>query len=368
MAAFARERPPEVARAPLVDPALLRAIGWSLLAHFAVVGLALLLAFFAPAPTMLDLPPGGPVVDLVSPRGDSKVFKVGPLAKASGAKGTSKAPPKPEPPKPEPKKPEPAKPEAKKPEPPKAEPPKPEPPKPEPPKVEPKPTAIPEPKKPEPPKPEPKKPEPKKPEEKKPEPKKPEEKKPEPKKPEEKKPEAKKPEPAKPEPKKPEPAKPEPAKPAAAEPAKPAAPAEKPGGTTGSPDAGSSKPGVAAPGGGTAADGGRSGDPNGGGGGTGNRSPEFYAYFAYMYESIKAQWVWAGEQDATLAATVRFSILADGNIADVRVTERSRSPLYDESALNAVRATGGLTPPPASVRADFEDVEFVFRAGEMMQP
>src|SRR6185369_11295598 len=118
-------------------------------------------------------------------------------------------------------------------------------------------------------------------------------------------------------------------------------------------DAGSSKPGVAAPGAGQTEGAGQSGDPNGGGGGEGNRSPEFFAYYAYMCESIKAQFVWAGEQDASLAATVRFSILADGRITDVRLTERSRSPQYDESAINAVRATGSLTPPPANVRADF---------------
>jgi colicin import membrane protein len=361
VAARVRERPPEVARAGRVDPRLWNALGWSVAGHVLVVVVALVLAVYAPAPTMFELPPGGPVVDLVSPRGDSKIFKVGPLAKASGQKATAaKDTVKPEPPQSEPPKTEPPKVEPPKPEPPKVEP-KPEPAKPEPPKVEPKPEALPEPKKLEP-KPEPKKPEPK----------------PEPKKPEPKKPEPKKPEP-KPEPPKPEP-KTEPKTPQAqVEPAKPSEPASAPKDAPkdglpqaeplpGQADAGSSKPGVAAQGGGQTPGAGQSGDPNGGGGGAGNRSPEFYAYFAYMYESVKAQWVWAGQQDATLAATVRFSILADGSIADARVTERSRSALYDESALNAVRATGGLTPPPPNVRADFEDVELVFRAGDLMQP
>jgi TonB family protein len=173
---------------------------------------------------------------------------------------------------------------------------------------------------------------------------------------EEPKPVAEKPEAKKPEPAKPETPKPVESKPAATRP-EPDHPASVAPG-----------PGAGAPGAGRVTEGGQSGDPNGGGGGAGNRSPEFYAYFAYMYESIKAQWVWAGEQDATLAATVRFSILADGSIADAQITERSRSSQYDESALNAVRATGSLTPPPASVRADFEDIELVFRAGDLMQP
>jgi len=33
-----------------------------------------------------------------------------------------------------------------------------------------------------------------------------------------------------------------------------------------------------------------------------------------------------------------------------------------------VRATGRLTPPPPAVRADFEDIELVFQAGDLMQP
>ncbi len=350
-----RERPGLAVRAGRIDPRLTRALGWSAAGHVLLVIGALLFALYAPAPMMFEAPPGGPVVNLVSPRGDSAVFKVGPLATPSGRRpqAPKEAVKPPEPPQPEPPKVEP-KPEPPAPEPTKVEP-KPEPPAP--PKVEPKPEALPEPKKVEP-KPEPKKPEPK------PEPKKPEPK-PEPKKPEPK-PEPKKPEPKvapkkpKPEPKveakKPEPPAPEAPKAIEAKP-EPAAPG-----------AVAPSPGAGAPGAGRTQDAGQSGDPNGGGGGAGNRSPEFYAYFGYMYRTIKEQWVWTGEQDATLAATVRFSILADGNIADVRVTERSRSALYDESAINAVRATGALTPPPPSVRSDFEDVELVFRAGDLMQP
>src|SRR4029079_11003710 len=81
---------------------------------------------------------------------------------------------------------------------------------------------------------------------------------------------------------------------------------------------------------------GTSGDPRGGGGGPGNRTPEFYAYVGHIYRSIKEQWVWGGEQDMSLATTIQFSILADGSITDVRISQRSRNPLYDESAINAV--------------------------------
>ena len=113
--------------------------------------------------------------------------------------------------------------------------------------------------------------------------------------------------------------------------------------------------------------GGAPGMPGGGGGGTGTRSPEFYAYFAYLYELIKSEWVWAGDQDPTLAVAIRFSILPDGRITEARITERSRIALFDESAINAVRATGSLSPPPAGVRSEFADVELVFRAADLAQ-
>jgi colicin import membrane protein len=370
-----RERPFAAATGRM-DPRIVQAVGWSAGLHVLVIALAFLLALYAPEPTVFE-GPAGPVVDLIVPRGDSKVFKIGPLVN-SGRRVQAEAPPKPA----EPAKPEPPKAEEPKAEPPKAEVPKPEPPKPvEQPKVEPpKPSkdAIPEPKK-EPPRPEPvKQPEVKK-EPPKPEPRKEEPKKPEPPKKEEaKKPEPRpepKKEPAKPDAKKEEPKKPEARKEEARQPPKDTAkapPDAKPGEKV---KPGESGPGSAAP---TASEGlpgaqrpqenaGQTGDPNGGGGGAGNRSPEFYAYIAYIYQSVKGQWVWNGEQDAGLAATIRFSILSDGTISDVRITERSRSTQYDDSALNAVRATGSLTPPPASIRADFEDMELVFSAGDMMQ-
>jgi colicin import membrane protein len=409
MAGPVRERPPEVARAGRMDPRLARALGLSLGLHLAVVAGILLYSLLGPEPTRFEPPPGGPVVDLVTPRGDSKVFKVGPLAKAGGQKATvaerSTPPPskpeaatepetasRPTPPAPAP---EPAKP-APPPEPPAAEPaPPPEPAKP----PEPKPVAkdaLPDPKIAE----EKRLAEEKKQAEEKKlaeqkkqaeEKKKADEKKlaDEKKKAEEKKlaDEKKKAEEKKladekkaeekrlaDEKKKAEEKLAEEKRLAterelaevrkraeekrAAELADKTTPGD-PGGTT-------SKAGPALSGGGAATEAGSSGDPNGGGGGAGNRSPEFYAYYGYMMRTIKDQWVWAGE-DASLVATIRFSILPDGSLADARITGRSRAPLYDESALKAVRAVGKLEPPPASVAREFSDIELDFEAGELLQ-
>lgn len=345
MALSARERQRQTT---WVDPRLWPALVWSLGGHGLVVVVALLAAWLAPAPKPFDLPLGA-MVDVIAPAGDSSVMKVGPLAR----KGASKAAPQ--------KKPAPPSPEVKPAQEPKAEaapPPKPEP-KPEP---APKPEVKPEP----PPKPEPKplpKPEPKPEVKPKPEPK------PEPK--AEVKP-APKQEPKAP-PKKEEPAAPAP-KPASKP--EPAAPAPKPESKPEPPKASSppassppNEPADTGPAGGEnpAAGEGSFGVPGGGGGGGGTRSPEFYAYFAYLYELIKSEWVWAGDQDPTLAVAIRFSILPDGRITEARITERSRIALFDESALNAVRATGSLSPPPPGVRSEFADVELVFRAADLAQ-
>ena len=59
--------------------------------------------------------------------------------------------------------------------------------------------------------------------------------------------------------------------------------------------------------------------------------------------------------------------MASSRSAELRLPAAHGDVILD-AALNAVRATGSLTPPPASVRADFEDIELVFRAGDLMQP
>ena len=126
----------------------------------------------------------------------------------------------------------------------------------------------------------------------------------------------------------------------------------------------SSRPTPVGSGGGTATEAGSTGDPNGGSG-NGRNSPEFYAYIGHLYQSVKKQWVWA-DDDPSLVAAIQFSILPDGSIADARITKRSRVSQYDDSALKAVRAAA-LSPPPASVAKFFADVELKFEGGQIGQ-
>ena len=103
----------------------------------------------------------------------------------------------------------------------------------------------------------------------------------------------------------------------------------------------------------------------GGGGGTPQFGPEYYAYFEYMLRTIRAEWVWRGSRDQGLAVGVRFSILSDGRVADVRLVRRSINPHFDQSVLNAVRSVEALTPAPPRYRAQFSDVELIFRPGDL---
>jgi protein TonB len=92
--------------------------------------------------------------------------------------------------------------------------------------------------------------------------------------------------------------------------------------------------------------------------------PKTLAYVRYyneLHDTLKSHFVWAGRNDENLAATVRFSILPDGRVTDVRMTSGSGDPHYDRAVINAVRGIVRLTPPPAQHQRDFKEVEWVFR-------
>jgi TonB family protein len=86
-----------------------------------------------------------------------------------------------------------------------------------------------------------------------------------------------------------------------------------------------------------------------------------------MIARIRAAWAWAGDKPG-LVVKVRFRILDDGTIAELRVTEPSGDGSYDASVLRAVRATSPLAPPPAVYRKDFADVELTFQPSDLQMP
>jgi TonB family protein len=104
-----------------------------------------------------------------------------------------------------------------------------------------------------------------------------------------------------------------------------------------------------------------------GAGGAGKvRGLEFLLYYNQMIARIRGAWAWAGGKP-NLVVRVRFRILEDGSIADLRVTEPSGDGSYDASVLRAVRAVSPLAPPPAAYRNDFSDVELTFQPADLQQ-
>jgi TonB family protein len=105
-----------------------------------------------------------------------------------------------------------------------------------------------------------------------------------------------------------------------------------------------------------------------GAGGAGKvRGLEFLLYYNQMIARIRGAWAWAGGKP-NLVVKVRFRILDDGSIADLRVTEPSGDASYDASVTRAVRAVSPLAPPPAAYRNDFADVELTFQPSDLQAP
>ncbi|MBP1689515.1 MAG: hypothetical protein H6Q34_88 [Deltaproteobacteria bacterium] len=102
-----------------------------------------------------------------------------------------------------------------------------------------------------------------------------------------------------------------------------------------------------------------------GGGGT-VRGLEFVVYYNQMLNRIKERWTWVGTR-SDLRVTVQFSILPSGEIANIRLVERSGDQSYDASVERAVKSAGPLPPPPEAYRSDFADVELKFRPADLQR-
>ncbi len=107
-----------------------------------------------------------------------------------------------------------------------------------------------------------------------------------------------------------------------------------------------------------------SGQGGAGGGSTTVRGLAFIMYTEEVKRRVKQSWIVA-EQKSGLIAVVQFGILANGEVVNIALAERSGSTVFDESAMRAVRKASPLPPPPEAYRNEFarQKVEVVF--GEM---
>ncbi len=99
----------------------------------------------------------------------------------------------------------------------------------------------------------------------------------------------------------------------------------------------------------------------GGGGGDTLRGLPFILYTQQVKQRVKQSWIVA-EPKSGLTAVVRFGILANGEVVEVELAERSGDTVFDESAIRAVRKASPLPPPPAAYRNEFtrQKVEVIF--------
>jgi TolA protein len=102
-------------------------------------------------------------------------------------------------------------------------------------------------------------------------------------------------------------------------------------------------------------------------GGTGGgivKGVEFIVYRNRIFQQIKDRWTWIGKR-SDLEVTVRFGIQDNGEVFGLKVTQSSGDASFDSSVLRAVRSASPLGSPPESYRADFRDVEIIFRPKDL---
>jgi TonB family protein len=103
-----------------------------------------------------------------------------------------------------------------------------------------------------------------------------------------------------------------------------------------------------------AAEGSLTGSPQG----TSNQAVSGDEYATAIYEAVHKHWSTptgfvSDSELAALSADVRISISPDGVLGNPRVTKSSGNQYFDDSCVQAVKATGRVPPPPAGFKRGF---------------
>lgn len=94
-------------------------------------------------------------------------------------------------------------------------------------------------------------------------------------------------------------------------------------------------------------------------------------YATKIYTEIRRNWstptgLVTEQELKTLEASVKISIRADGTIANPSIRKSSGNPYFDDSCIQAVKATGKLPPPPDNLRATYQKgVNLKFRGSDL---
>ena len=106
---------------------------------------------------------------------------------------------------------------------------------------------------------------------------------------------------------------------------------------------------------GSGGQGGVAGGGGGGGGGTGQIEP-IDIYRATVAFQVEKNWAFSQQlagSDRNLKVGLVFKVLPNGEITDIRYTERSNNSYLDESAYKAIVKSNPVTPHPPVIRAAY---------------
>ena len=98
------------------------------------------------------------------------------------------------------------------------------------------------------------------------------------------------------------------------------------------------------------------------GGGT-LASAEKIAYYNALKNHVKSGWRWLNSTNR-LVAKVEVSILPDGRVQNVNITQSSGNPNFDDSVVRAVLKASPVPVAPANLYQEFSDVVFTFDSTE----
>jgi TonB family protein len=102
---------------------------------------------------------------------------------------------------------------------------------------------------------------------------------------------------------------------------------------------------------------------DGGGGGV-LMGLDFIIYKNQVEALIKQNWTWVGA-NPNLTIRVGFRIGDDGQVADLRVIQRSGDSTFDDSVMRAIRISNPLPAPPEKYREIFANYVLEFVSGEL---
>jgi TonB family protein len=93
--------------------------------------------------------------------------------------------------------------------------------------------------------------------------------------------------------------------------------------------------------------------------GTSNVGTTGDEYATQIFEAIRRNWTTptglvSDAELATLRAEFRLSVSADGTLGAPRVNKASGNDYFDDSCVQAIRATGHVPPPPPALAAKFK--------------